>query len=263
MSTLRRSPAFVSARRFAYRVRALSPGGLAALLLVIGLPFAGPRAAETEREEARSAASAGESERPLFRATSTRSFHDVEHWVSVFDDPERDAWQKPERVVETLGLRPGSRVADLGAGTGYFVRHLARAVGERGRVFALEVEPALVAHLRERAEREGAANVIPVLTSYDRARLPRESIDLVLIVDTFHHIDARLGYFQRLREALAADGRVAVIDWRKQPLPEGPPPAHKLAREQVIEEMKAAGYRLAAEFDFLPYQYFLVFSPQG
>jgi ubiquinone/menaquinone biosynthesis C-methylase UbiE len=198
---------------------------------------------------------------PPFHATSHHDFTDVEKWKRVFDDPKRDEWQKPEALVAALGLRPGMTAADLGAGTGYFSRHLSRAVGPSGTVFAVDTEPNLVTYLRARAEREGTTNVIPILASPDQPRLPARGVDVILIVDTFHHIDDRLPYLRRLEDSLRPDGRVAVVDWKKEDLPVGPDTAHKIAREQVIEEMKAAGYRLVGEPNILPYQYFLVFEP--
>jgi ubiquinone/menaquinone biosynthesis C-methylase UbiE len=195
-------------------------------------------------------------------ATSHRSFADVDQWAKVFDDPARDAWQKPAEVVRALALRPGMCVADLGAGTGYFSRHLAAAVGAEGSVLAVDPEPNMVAHLRARAERERTPNVVPILASPDNPRLPAGASDLILVVDTYHHIDGRLAYFRALRRALRAGGRVAIIDWQKRELPVGPPMEHKLARDQVIGEMKAAGYTLSDEPDVLPYQYFLVFHPR-
>jgi ubiquinone/menaquinone biosynthesis C-methylase UbiE len=195
-----------------------------------------------------------------FRATSDRKFDDVTYWSGVFDDPKRDAWQKPVELIAAFAIRPGSRVVDLGAGTGYFSRHLARAVGPEGFVYALETEPNLVAHLRTRAEREGTENVLPVLASFDNPRLPPGTIDLVLIVDTYHHIDHRRPYLARLRRVLAAGGRVAIVDWEKGDIPVGPEPSHKIAREQVVEEMQAAGFTLIDEPDVLPYQYELVFA---
>ena len=194
------------------------------------------------------------------RATATHSFDDVEHWVSVFDDPGRDAWQKPEEVVRALGIRAGDVVADLGAGTGYFSRYWSRAVGREGVVFAMEVEPALVAHLRDRADREGTANVVPVLGSKDEPRLPPGSVDLAVLVNTYHHIDHRRAYFERFRRVLAPGGRLVVIDWRKEgEFPVGPPPDHRLAAERISAELESAGYAAVGRLDPLPYQYVRIF----
>ena len=217
---------------------------------------AAPAGGSPPAEAAPDAASGGAG---LFEATSHRSFADVPHWTAVFDDPGRDAWQQPEMTVKALGLRPGAQVADLGAGTGYFIAHLAAAVGDSGSVMAVDVEASLVAHIRDRAAAENIENVVPILASPDNPRLPPGGADVVMIVDTFHHIDGRLRYFRNLQRALAPEGRIAIIDWRKRELSVGPPPAHKLSREQVIREMRTAGYRLDQAPDFLPYQYFLIF----
>src|SRR5262245_22479968 len=181
---------------------------------------------------------------PSDDATSHHPFDDVRYWRRVFDDPKRNQWQQPAVVIEELQLTAGMNVADLGAGTGYFSRYLASAVGESGTVFAVDTEPNLVEHLRDRAEKEGTPNVVTILAAPDDPRLPQAGIDVVLIVDTYHHIDGRRRYFANLRRALRPGGRVAVIDWHKRELPEGPPVEHKLAREQVVQEMTAAGYRL-------------------
>jgi ubiquinone/menaquinone biosynthesis C-methylase UbiE len=194
-------------------------------------------------------------------ATVRHSFADVQHWVAVFDDPGRDAWQKPAEVVHALEISAGMRVADLGAGTGYFSRYLSAAVGDAGTVFAVEVEPNLVVHLRERAEKEQTPNVVPILASADNPRLPAGAVDLMLIVDSLHHIDKRIDYLRRLQRALKPGGRVAVIDFKKEDnIPVGPPVEHRLAREEVVEEFRRAGYRLVGEPRMLPYQYFLIFG---
>lgn len=194
-------------------------------------------------------------------ATVRHSFDDVRHWQSVFDDPARDEWQKPVELVQALGIRAGMSVADIGAGTGYLIRHLAAAVGDEGTVFAVDPEPNLVRHLRERAEKEGLRQVIPVLGSLDNPRLPGGALDLIVIVNTLHHIDARVEYLQRLQPTLKPGGRVAIVDFKKEPVPVGPPPEHKLAPDQVIDEFSRAGYRLVDRPTLLPYQYVLVFAP--
>lgn len=199
---------------------------------------------------------------PSDDATSHHPFDNAAYWASVFDDPKRDAWQKPDAIVDALALRPGMWVADLGAGTGYFSKRLSRAVAP-GTVFAVETEPNLITYLRERAEREGTGNVTPVLASVNNPRLPPAALDLILIVDTYHHIDDRLVYFRKLLDVMKPGGRVAIIDWHKRPIPEGPPMDHKLAREQVLDEMQRCGWRLLSEPAVLENQYFLLFTPNA
>lgn len=194
------------------------------------------------------------------RATATHGFEDVERWVSVFDDPERDAWQKPAEVVAALDLRPGDVVADVGAGTGYFNPYWSRAVGSEGAVLAVDVEPRLVAHLRDRAEKEATRNVVPILGSADDPRLPPGVVDAAVLVNTYHHIDLRRDYFRRFRRFLAPGGRLVIVDWRaKGEVPVGPPLEHRLPAERVAEELAAAGFVPVGGVDFLPYQYVRIF----
>ena len=189
--------------------------------------------------------------------THQHSFGDAEKWSHVFDDPERDAWQKPHAVIEALALKPDAAVADLGAGTGYFAARLANML-PKGIVYAVDLEPDMVRYLGERAKREGLANLKPVQAAPDDARLPAK-VDLVLLVDVYHHIEARERYFRRLAASLRPDARVAVIDFRLDS-PEGPPVAARVAPAQVRAELARAGYALVAEHAFLPRQYFLIFE---
>ncbi len=195
------------------------------------------------------------------RPTSTRSFDDIDRWVRVFDDPSRAEWQKPERIPAALGLKEGMAVADIGAGTGYFERFLAAAVGESGRVYAVDTEPKMVDHIRRRAIEEKTPNVEAVLAAPDDPRLPAAGVDVIFICDTWHHIGARIEYLGRLRAALRPGGRVAVVDFREGVLPVGPPPDHKIPARRVIAEFEEAGWSLLSESDLLPYQYFLTFVP--
>jgi predicted methyltransferase len=191
--------------------------------------------------------------------THQHSFGNAEKWAHVFDDPARDAWQKPHEVIQALGLKPDAVVADVGAGTGYFSARLANML-PRGRVYAVDVEPEMVKYLGERAQRDGLKNMTAVAAAPDDPRLPAR-VDLVLLVDVYHHIDARERYFGRLRESLKPGGRVAIIDFRLNS-PDGPPKEARISPERVKSELESAGYALAAEHDFLPNQYFLVFRPR-
>jgi len=188
------------------------------------------------------------------------SFGDAEKWSHVFDDPERDAWQKPHAVVEALALKPEAVVADLGAGTGYFAARLANML-PKATVYAVDLEPDMVKYLGARAKREGLVNLKAVQAAEGDARLP-EKVDLVLLVDVYHHIEARERYFQRLAASLRREARVAVIDFRLDS-PEGPPKAARIAPEQVTAELARAGFALAEEHRFLPRQYFLVFKVEN
>ncbi len=186
------------------------------------------------------------------------AFRDAERWASVFDDPARDAWQKPDEVIRALGLPPNALVADIGAGTGYFATRLARAV-PRGRVYAVDVEPDMVRYLGERAQREGLTNLREVQAAPDDPRLP-EPVDLVLLVNTYHHVADRSAYFRRLRQSLRPGSRVAIVYFLPD-APMGPPRHTRISAAVVKDEMGRAGYGVAAEHGFLPHQYFLVFTP--
>jgi SAM-dependent methyltransferase len=184
-------------------------------------------------------------------------FQDAERWSRVFDDPSRDAWQKPDAVIRALAPAPDALVADIGSGTGYFAVRLARAVPQ-GHVYGADLEPDMVRYLAERGRREGLANLTSVQAAPHDPRLPRP-VDLVLVVDTYHHIAERPGYFGRLHRSLRPGGRVAIIDFLPD-APEGPPRHVRIPAAVVKEEMGRAGYGLVTEHTFLPQQYFLVFA---
>jgi cyclopropane fatty-acyl-phospholipid synthase-like methyltransferase len=187
-----------------------------------------------------------------------RRFDDAERWSKVFDDPARDEWQKPAQVIAALKLPADAAVADIGSGTGYFAVRLARAV-PRGRVYGADLEPGMVHFLNERAAREGLPNLASHLAAPEDPKLPA-SVDLALVVDTYHHIANRSRYFERLKGSLKPGGRVAIVDFTLDS-PVGPPRGHRIAPEQVRKEMERAGYRLQEAPELLRYQYLLVFAP--
>jgi SAM-dependent methyltransferase len=146
------------------------------------------------------------------------------------------------------------RVADLGAGTGYFLPHLSRAVGPKGKVLGLDIEPDMVRYMNERAAREGLANVEARVVPGDGPGLAPASVDRVMIVDTWHHIPERVAYAQKLRAALAPGGAVYVVDFKKE-AKHGPPPSHRLAPEDVMKELAAAGLSVEKVDVALPEQW--------
>jgi SAM-dependent methyltransferase len=184
----------------------------------------------------------------------------LDAYVAELEDPARDAWQQPARVVEALGLRPGMVVADVGAGTGYFARRFARAVQPGGRVLALDTEDGMLAELRRRAADAPGLETRHVAPG-DPGLAPA-SVDLVFVCNTGHHLPDRVRYYGALREALRPGGRLVLVDFQKRPLPVGPPPERKLSREATLAEADKAGFRLAREHRFLAYQYFLELVPR-
>lgn len=169
--------------------------------------------------------------------------------------PRRDHWQHPDRVIEALSLQPGQRVADLGAGGGYFTFRAARAVGAEGRVYAVDTDPDMLSLIADRVEREERGNVVAVAAEPDDPELP-EPVDLVLLVDAFHHLPDPPAYLPRLAGQLRPAGRVAVIEARPRWFRFG----HATEPAAIRSAMIAAGYRLVDDHDFLPRQSFLTFQ---
>ena len=184
----------------------------------------------------------------------------AEEWIRSLENPERGEWQQPARVVESLRMQPGQSVADIGAGSGYFAVRMAREVGGNGKVFAVDIDRGLINHLAKRGREEKLPQLIPVLADPDDPKLAPASVDLVFICNVIHHVENRGDYYGKLKRALKAKGRLAIVDFYKRELPVGPGVDMKIAKEDMIAELRAAGFVLKEEFDYLPYQYFLVFE---
>lgn len=184
-------------------------------------------------------------------------FDDPERWAKDFDNPERDAWQKPDEVVALLKLAAGMKIADIGAGTGYFEARLSRAVGPTGAVLAIDVEDGMVKYLTERAKREGLANVTASKGAYDDPKIAPSSVDRILIVDVWHHIDGREAYAAKLRDALVPGGFVAIVDFTLEAT-HGPPKEHRVPADQVKKELESAGLACEIASETLPEQYVVI-----
>jgi ubiquinone/menaquinone biosynthesis C-methylase UbiE len=185
-----------------------------------------------------------------------RHFDQAEEWAKEFDDPARDKWQMPDKVVAALKLKRGQVVADLGAGTGYFSVRLAKSAAAP-KVLAVDIEPSMIAYLGQRAAKEGLKNLFPIQASPESANLP-EPVDLILIVDTYHHLADRSAYLRKLAASLKPNGRLAIVDFRKGG-PMGPPDEFRFTPDELIAELKATGFKLEARHYFLPNQMFLIF----
>jgi len=189
----------------------------------------------------------------------------VTEYLDRLERPERDQDQKPAQVVEALALKPGMSVADLGSGSGYFTRRFVEAVTETGKVYAIDVEPEALKYAEDSlVHMHRPYEVEFILARSDNPKLPVESVHLVFVCNTYHHLEDRSTYFRNIRSALKPGGRIAIVDFyhdeRSGDL--GFPKKHLVARDRVVEEMTVAGYRLVKEHSFLPKQYFLEFSPQ-
>ena len=168
-------------------------------------------------------------------------FTDPAAMAARWDDPSRDAWQKPETLVAALDIAPGMTVTDLGTGTGYMLPHLVRAVGPDGVVLAQDIEPSMLDWVRERAAKEGWTTVRTVQGTGDAPGLEPASVDRVVMVNVWHHIDGRERFAAALAASLRQGGRIVVAEARPGAGGEGPPESMRLAPEEVIRAFEEAG----------------------
>jgi arsenite methyltransferase len=184
----------------------------------------------------------------------------LESRIESMERAQRDEWQKPDEVVKALDLKPRDIVADVGAGSGYFTRRIAKVVAPGGKVYAVDVAADILGYLKERADREGLHNIVTIVSQPTDPMLPVNSVDLVFFCDTTHHIDHRVEFYRKLAPAVKAHGRMAIIDYP----PDSPEAPHKpeqlVPRSQVISEAEQAGFKFMKDFQFLPYHYFLMFE---
>jgi len=182
---------------------------------------------------------------------------DIKRWA--YEGFDRDEWQHPEEVIKALKIQPGDRVADLGAGSGYFTFRLADAVEPTGKVWAVDIDADMNADLAERVQDKGYQNIEVVLAQPNDPGLPDNSIDLIFSSNTYHHLEDEVAYFANLRQDLETDGRIAIIDfngegWFQQLF------GHYTPSKIIQSNLQEAGYTLEAEFKFLPNQVFLIFE---
>jgi predicted methyltransferase len=199
----------------------------------------------------------------LAGADDTRRPAPVMGWTGAdwLERPGRDEEQRPDEVVRKMGLRDGDVVADLGAGTGYFARRLAKAVAPSGRVYGVDIQPEMIGLLKRNVEKAGLTNVVPVLGTGDDPKLPPGSLDWILLVDVYHEFQQPKAMLAKMREALKPTGRVALVEYRL----EGPSALHirkehRMSPKQVLAEWEPAGFRLVKRDEFLPTQHFFVFE---
>lgn len=179
----------------------------------------------------------------------------------AYDGLNRDEWQQPQKVIAALKIQPGSMVADLGSGGGYFTFRLADAVGPTGKVYAVDVDPDMIGLVAKAAREKSSNNIEPILAKANDPLLPKSGVDLIFTSNTYHHIDNRVTYFGNLRQSLRPGGRVAILDFDRRAWIEGLL-RHYTPSEFIKREMEQAGFALEQEFDFLDRQAFLIFKPK-
>lgn len=185
------------------------------------------------------------------------AFTDPVERAKTWNDPERDAWQRPAEIVAALALKPGATVADVGAGTGYMVAHLSRAVGEDGTVVAIDASADMVAYLTKRTADLGPARVAPRKVGPSDPELQPATVDAVLALDTWHHVSEREAYAKRVYAGLKRGGRFVVVD-HEVGAEVGPPKVMRLEPSRVAEQLEAAGFRTEVVPESMPRHYMVV-----
>ena len=180
--------------------------------------------------------------------------------LGLLDAPDRDLWQRPDQIMDAMGIADASFVADIGAGSGWFTIRLARRVGPQGLVYAEDVQKEMINAISRRVGREGLANVRPVLGLKNDPRLPAQSLDAALMVDAYHEIENRVAVLSSLARALKPQGRIGVVDFKLDGTGPGPLAEERVSPDVVVKDAAQAGLRLIRQEPFLPYQYFLIFG---
>ena len=181
--------------------------------------------------------------------------------LGLLEGPDREAWQKPEEVMDAVGIADGTHVADLGAGGGWFTVRLARRVGPNGVVYAEDIQREMIAAIERRVQSQGLRNVRTILGTQDDPRLPAGSLDAILIVDSYHEMRAPVPLLRRVAAALRPHGKLGIIDFKKTGGGPGPLLSERVTPEVVIADAKSAGLALVEQRNTLPYQYLLIFTP--
>ncbi|MGC4046552.1 MAG: methyltransferase domain-containing protein [Armatimonas sp.] len=182
--------------------------------------------------------------------------HEAADWL---DRPEREAEEAPSLLIKSLGLKPGMVVADIGAGSGYLTFPMAKRVGPKGKVFAVDIQPEMLTIIQNKARAQGVRNVSVVLGDVADPKLPEGSCDLQLLVDVYHELDQPYEMALAMKKAMKPDGRLVLVEYRKEdprvPIKE----VHKMSEAQVRKELAIVGLKLEKNIKVLPWQHILIF----
>jgi ubiquinone/menaquinone biosynthesis C-methylase UbiE len=200
----------------------------------------------------------------LFRSLVRKAW--ANGYIGLLERPNREDVQKSPEIMQALAFKPGERVADVGAGSGYFTIPVAGAVGPTGVVWALDIAPEMLEYLDFRIKAQKIENIRLRKVLSDDPQLEPASVDTILMIDTIHYVKDRVGYARRLRQGLAPGGRLVIIDYIPKPMSErpwGPLPEQQISRQQMDADMATAGFKVKRAYDFLPEQYFVVYAEAG
>ncbi len=173
---------------------------------------------------------------------------------------EREQEEHPERALDAIGIKPGMVVADVGAGTGYMSLRMAKRVGPSGKVYAEDVQPGMLNRVRQSAAKAKLTNVETVLGTEADPKLPAESLDLILLVDVYHELSQPQKMLRRMREALKSDGRLVLLEYRKEDPTIPIRFEHKMSVQEVKTELEAEGFKLSQVLETLPRQHIFVLT---
>jgi ubiquinone/menaquinone biosynthesis C-methylase UbiE len=181
--------------------------------------------------------------------------------LGLLEGSDRDVYQRPDQIMDALGIAEGSVVADLGAGSGWFTIRLARRVRPNGKVYAEDIQPQMIEVIRRRVQRENLQGTVQVTPgTADDPKLPADALDAVLIVDAYHEMEQPVTLLRNVARALKRNGKVGIVNFTKEGAGPGPPMEERVDAERVIREANAAGLQLLDRPNFLRYQYMLVFG---
>jgi len=200
---------------------------------------------------------------PRFKALARLAW--TKGYISMLERKERAAFQKPDQIMASLSFRPGERVADVGAGSGYFTIPISKAVGPTGTVLAVDINSDMLDYVDRRAQAEKLTNIKLIKSQPEDPMLPPASVDTILLVDVLHYIKQRTPFAAKLKTGLAPGGRIVVIDYIPKPMSErpwGPAVDQQFPRETMDREMAAAGLKRLKAYDYLTEQWFAVYSAE-
>ncbi len=200
---------------------------------------------------------------PALKEYQGRRIAQTMHWLGaewlVRDDRERE--ERCSLMMASLGVKPGMKVCDMGCGNGFYTVQLAKIVGDKGQVYAVDIQPKMLEFLKERTDKEKVTgHVVPVLGELWDPKLPEGKLDLILLVDVYHEFSHPEQMLAAMRKSLAPGGKVVLVEYRGED-PEVPiKPEHKMTKDQINKELTANGFKLAKEFDKLPWQHMMWFE---